>query len=312
MQPADRITLIERCARALQGRDWGDIDFILDQFGLPTTDRWDGGGTSPESQRFAYVREMLGHASGSGDDRLEQIDRYLQGLGRTDRPEDHPWAEGEFRLFLTHLASHKGYTTELKSRLKLWGVDAFVAHEDVEPGAEWLRTIVAALHSCDALVALMHDGFRGSNWCDQEVGVAMGREVPCVPVRIDLDPYGFLGTVQAVAATTLTTPQVARAVVETLIRDKRTSRAITAAVVRALVGAYTFGQANGLAMVLRRHAHALTWDDVDRIRAAQKTNVDVGRAFDVEPALVAIEAKLPPRPAPARPAQQWEYEEEPF
>ena len=36
LKPADRIELITRCARRLAaGRDWSDIDFILNQFGLP-------------------------------------------------------------------------------------------------------------------------------------------------------------------------------------------------------------------------------------------------------------------------------------
>jgi hypothetical protein len=34
------------------------------------------------------------------------------------------------------------------------------------------------LHSCDALVGILHEGFRESPWCDQEVGIVLGREKP--------------------------------------------------------------------------------------------------------------------------------------
>ena len=49
----------------------------------------------------------------------------------------------------------------------------------------------------DALIAILTPGFNESKWTDQEIGVAIGRKVPIVPIRIGLDPYGFIGKYQA-------------------------------------------------------------------------------------------------------------------
>jgi hypothetical protein len=93
------------------------------------------------------------------------------------------------------LAEKKVFANEVKMALLFYGIDSFVAHEDIVGGAEWLQQIRIALHSCDALVGILHEGFRESPWCDQEVGIVLGREKPVIPLSMDLLPYGFFGTV---------------------------------------------------------------------------------------------------------------------
>ncbi len=59
---------------------------------------------------------------------------------RTAPPEkdvQRLWPEGRFRLFLSHLATHKVEVSSLKIELAKRGVAAFVAHEDIEPSSEW-------------------------------------------------------------------------------------------------------------------------------------------------------------------------------
>ena len=51
----------------------------------------------------------------------------------------------------------------------------------------------------DAFVALMTEGFHESVWTDQEVGVAFGRGVPIISVKLEKDPYGFIGKFQALS-----------------------------------------------------------------------------------------------------------------
>ena len=46
------------------------------------------------------------------------------------------------------------------------------------------------------------DGIVATNepkWTDQEVGVAVGRGVPIVPIRMGKDPYGFMAKYQAIS-----------------------------------------------------------------------------------------------------------------
>ena len=98
-------------------------------------------------------------------------------------------------LLITLLAS------DLKDELQHLGMSAFVAHNDIQPSREWQDEIRMALSSMHMLVTLLTDEFRGSNWTDQEVGFALGLGIPALPVKVSIDPYGFLRSIQAVSGT---------------------------------------------------------------------------------------------------------------
>ncbi|UOG91010.1 MAG: toll/interleukin-1 receptor domain-containing protein [Candidatus Thiothrix sulfatifontis] len=76
--------------------------------------------------------------------------------------------------------------------LKRFGISAFVAHVDIEPTKEWQDEIEAGLFSMDALAAILMQGFKESNWTDQEVGIAIGRGVLVIPIVKGVTPYGFI------------------------------------------------------------------------------------------------------------------------
>ncbi|MBT3194576.1 MAG: toll/interleukin-1 receptor domain-containing protein [Verrucomicrobia bacterium] len=103
------------------------------------------------------------------------------------------WGSEHVRVFLSHKATFKENASQIKQALARCGIAAFVAHDDIEPTEEWQREIEHALFSMDALVALLSKDFHDSNWTDQEVGVAIGRGVPLVAVRLGMDPYGVMG-----------------------------------------------------------------------------------------------------------------------
>lgn len=111
------------------------------------------------------------------------------------------WGDKGFRLFLSHKSEVKKEAAELKEKLGLFGVSAFVAHEDIEPSRTWLAEIENALHSMDAFAALVTENFHDSDWTDQEVGFALARRVPVIAVKLERDPYGFLGSSRRCAPT---------------------------------------------------------------------------------------------------------------
>ncbi len=111
------------------------------------------------------------------------------------------WGKNCFRVFLSHKSEVKKETAGLKDKLKLYGISCFVAHEDIHPTVEWQNEIENALHTMDSFVALLTDGFHDSLWTDQEVGVAIGRGIPIISVKLGKDPYGFIGKFQALSST---------------------------------------------------------------------------------------------------------------
>lgn len=118
-----------------------------------------------------------------------------------DPVADRLWAKDCFRLFLSHKTEVKTETNALKEELKKYGISSFVAHVDIQPTKEWLVEIENALHTMDAFVALLTDGFHDSLWTDQEVGFAFGRGVPILSLKLGKDPYGFIGKFQALSCT---------------------------------------------------------------------------------------------------------------
>ena len=284
MQPEKRIPIVRRIVTRLDAEeDWSEIDFVLDQFGFATENEWYG-------SKRAYIRHVL---VDNGDDaKIEALDRYL--TGHANPVGEEPWDEdnGPFRLFITHIAKKKLFAHELKGELVFFGVDAFVAHEDIEPGKEWQRVIESALRSCHALTALLHTGIKESNWCDQEVGMAHSRGVPVVPVRLELDPYGFLGSVQAICGVGLEPTELVLKLVLLLLRDKRTGEALTEAIVDRLIHARSFDQANRLAKLLMDESAHLTNVHMRALRKAQKENSQVEHAWNVDWAFTQMEKKL--------------------
>ena len=65
------------------------------------------------------------------------------------------WKPGYFRLFISHLSDYKVSASNLKECLQDYGIDGFVAHEDITPSKEWEQEIEAALFSLDALCAIV-------------------------------------------------------------------------------------------------------------------------------------------------------------
>jgi len=127
-------------------------------------------------------------------------------------------------------------TAKLKRALRKYAVSSFVAHEDIEPGKEWLEEIEAALFSMDALAALVTPHFVESKWADQEVGIAIGRNILVIPVMRETTPHGFIGKFQAVNGNGKTVAEVARAIFDTLLSSTQTrSRLLTCLVDAAIL-----------------------------------------------------------------------------
>jgi hypothetical protein len=152
------------------------------------------------------------------------------------------WGEG-FRVFLSHKSEVKKETSDLKDRLKVFGISSFVAHEDIHPTKTWQDEIENALASMDAFVALLTEEFHNSDWTDQEVGFALARAVPIIAVRLGKDPYGFIGKFQALSSSWQKAPED---IVKVLLKNDRMLNAY----IQALRHCKSWDAGNSLANVL--------------------------------------------------------------
>lgn len=218
MRPIEKIELLEKIATELQARmTYSDIDVYLAAFGVEA--RYI---QSSYNSKRVYVKDNLANAT------PELLISIAQDLDFESLPSQSVkktpthWRTGQFRLFLSHLATFKVQASALQSALNNYAISSFVAHEDIEPAKEWQDEIEASLHSMDALAVLLTEGFKDSNWCDQEVGVAVGRDVLVIPVRKGVDPYGFIGKFQGIQGQGKTVGEVAKAIFDTLVSSPRT------------------------------------------------------------------------------------------
>lgn len=201
------------------------------------------------------------------------------------RPDERArsWERGLLRVFITHTHANREQAGDLKRALRDLAVDAFVAHDDIAPTREWENEILSALKSCDALIALLSEDARASEWVDQECGLAMARDVPIIAVDIGAVPYGFLGRYQALPGRGRGMDAIANDVFRILRSYGNTYWSLVEGLVTNLENADTFAEANARFGLLEQLAPlGLTEEHLDRIEAAYRTNDQVTYAFAAE------------------------------
>ena len=271
LSPSQRVHVITEIARRLGNENWTTIDLTLRQFGLETTDYWQG------NDRASYVIEVIERAD-DGD--LIALSHHLGYEPTSSRLQVEPsfWEAGFCRVFISHLAKFRGFVAEVQHELLRYGMSSFVAHNDIEPTAEWLDEIELALATCDAMLVLLHPGFHDSDWTDQEIGYAMGRGIMIATVSLGTDPYGFIGRFQALDGQDKTADELAGELFRILRHHRMTHRAVAHGVVECFCQSGSYRVAKRNMGLLEQLAH---WDDSlsTRVRAAVKENPQIHEAW---------------------------------
>ncbi len=177
------------------------------------------------------------------------------------------WKDGHLRLFLSHISRYKIEASALKDTLAKLGIAGFVAHQDIEPSLEWQNEIALALRSMHALAALLTPDFHRSNWTDQEVGWALGRDISVLPVRLGTDPYGFTAKIQAISGSLDDPVALSERVMQALLLNRQTRGHMR----RALVGRFeqsdSFAEAKRLKQIVVA-INDFSEEEKDRLRKA--------------------------------------------
>jgi hypothetical protein len=198
------------------------------------------------------------------------------------------WPPNRIRLFMSHVSADKAYVGAVAEELDSTTFACFVAHEEIRPSLRWQEIIESALDTCNVLVALVSETFQASDWCDQEVGWALGRGLVVVPVNLAAQPYGFFGSFQAIQVRERPATEIAReiayAIVTAVFRRQRPGSEVLVSpladgVVRAFCQSRSFDAA-------RRRFDALkqippeAWSTVrrDAVREACRSNPQIREA----------------------------------
>lgn len=162
------------------------------------------------------------------------------------------WKPDNFRLFISHLTTNKDYASKLKQCLQDYGIDCFVAHKDIKPSKEWELEIERALFTMDALCAIVVPDFIKSQWCDQEVGIALGQKKQVFAINRGSMPYGFFGKYQALKGLKRTVKQTATDVWKAISTNDNTTRRYLDNLVELILKVTTSDDAVRLINVLKQ------------------------------------------------------------
>jgi len=158
------------------------------------------------------------------------------------------------RLFLSYSHTDNSLVGEIKITLENYGLEVFIAHEDIEPSLEWQEVILQELGGTDIFIPIISENFHKSKWTDQESGIAVEKDKFIIPVSIDgYTPYGFLGKYQACKLKTHSSSELADSVsniVRAIASRKTFSNNIAELVIKKLQTVATFDNAARLLSVL--------------------------------------------------------------
>ncbi len=204
------------------------------------------------------------------------------------------WGAGRLRVFLSHVSSHKREVARLKECLRIYGISAFVAHEDIKPTREWQREIETALNTMHILAAILTPDFKNSLWTDQEVGYAIGRGIKTIPIRTGALPHGLLGTQQALRGDLAEPSILARDLVKLVLEDGDLQPRMQEALISALAESSGWADSKSVVAQLETCRH-FTSDQLQAISRSLRDNSQVRDAFGVPAKLKALISKHSPQ-----------------
>lgn len=200
----------------------------------------------------ALVAEVINDLLQQDSNNLSNLERYT-GIATSIasdgfNPHQSIFDNHKCFVFISHKAQEKNVATDLKNKLAYWGVSGFVAHEDIEVTSYWATEIENNLRTCDALVYISSPASNSSEWCQQEVGWALGRDIPVVAFCTGEEPKAFLGQRQACSLGRYS--NAAMTVLNVLLADPRTCHAAVNGLIELLRGSMSYDSSNQIVKVL--------------------------------------------------------------
>lgn len=103
------------------------------------------------------------------------------------------------KVFVSHSCDDIGDLHKLKQQISGYGIDFFLAHEDIEPGENDLERIKREVSKCNIFLIIGNESSKQSEYCNQEIGMAIAHKKTIIStVHGSLPPWGFIQRQQAI------------------------------------------------------------------------------------------------------------------
>jgi len=191
------------------------------------------------------------------------------------------WKEGCIRAFFSHKDNTKQKVQALADQLMQYKISGFVAHTGITPTKEWQSEIENALRLMDCLIIYLTEDFQNSDWTDQEVGFALGRNIPVFTIRMGKDPYGFFGKWQGIQGVDKKTPELANEVRQYIYNHPKLKSQSTEVLISAFENSGSWAESERL-MVMLQKIDSMPSMLIDRIEQAYKNNSQVRDCYYVQ------------------------------
>src|SRR5208283_3389098 len=100
--------------------------------------------------------------------------------------------------FLSYQTADKRTAGKVRGLLEKLGINAFLAHEDIQVSHEWRATIVEEIGKADIFIPILSADYYKSAWCVQESGIAAFKGLCIIPLSLDGSiPQGFIAHIQS-------------------------------------------------------------------------------------------------------------------
>jgi hypothetical protein len=103
-------------------------------------------------------------------------------------------------VFVSYTTEDKTKAGKVKQILEANNITTFLFHDDLEVSAQWRTEILRHLNTSSALIAIVTENFANSFWANQEVGIAIGKGLPIIPLMFSDSATlrGFIETYQGI------------------------------------------------------------------------------------------------------------------
>ena len=190
------------------------------------------------------------------------------------------WTPNHIRLFISHRDSHKIAAKKLAGALRIYGISAFVAHDSIEPMTTWQQEILKGLDTMEIMLAFVTDDFHESTWTNQEIGFALGRNVPVISLKLqDADPSGFIGNLQALKGRMDDLPSVVKDIYKLLAERLGNKNRMQSALVSSFVQSSDYYEAKDRFTLLDNLVDALSSEDLNKIIQGFRDNSNLNQAI---------------------------------
>lgn len=174
------------------------------------------------------------------------------------------------RLFLSYPSEDKILAGKIKNILEQFQIRVFLAHEDIVPTKEWKEEILHNLNNCDIFLPLLTQNFVKSEWTSQEIGIAYSNDKLILPLKVDIDPFGFIGHLQALKIDEELIEFSCKKIIEIISMDRILKENLKDCVIQSLDKVYDFDSGEKRLVILEN----LDFNEVQITEIFRKAIID--------------------------------------